>query len=81
MDFTELMKKNSHDKTILNQIDSLTNENYIKKSSRKNVVGFALFFGGIGFSVQGYHSVVETGGSFYIDTGISLNYSNICNQL
>lgn len=55
--------------TILNQFENLINENKIKNSSWKKLLGFALFFGGIGFSVLSYHSVAQTGGTFYIATG------------
>lgn len=58
--------------TILNQFDSLTKENKIKNSSWKKLLGFALFFGGIGFSVLSYHNVAQTGGTFYIATGAIL---------
>lgn len=54
---------------ILNQFESLTNETKVKNSSWKKLLGFALIFGGIAFSVLSYHSVAQTGGTFYIATG------------
>lgn len=54
---------------ILNQFESLTNETKVKNSSWKKLLGFALFFGGIAFTVLSYHSVAQTGGTFYIATG------------
>jgi hypothetical protein len=54
---------------LLKQFDSLTSENKIKNSSWKKLLGFALFFGGIGFTVLSYHSVAQTGGTYYIATG------------
>jgi hypothetical protein len=55
--------------SILDQFDSLTKENKVKNSSGKKLLGFALFFGGIGFSVLSYHSVAQTGGTYYIAAG------------
>lgn len=54
---------------IINQFESLTNETKVKNSSWKKLLGFALFFGGIAFTVLSYHSVAQTGGTFYIATG------------
>jgi hypothetical protein len=54
---------------LMQEFELEKNEKKSSNSSFKKFVGFALFFGGIAFSVLSYHSVAQTGGTYFVAFG------------